>query len=317
MNNARLSKRFMPVVPLMVATALAFPGTSVAATPVYDGTVPQCALCHGAVASGGGTPGGIGPRLSQISVNGITGAYGKGGMPTYSLTTAQLNAIVNEVNTGGATPTPTPTATPTPTPTPTATPTATPTPTPTPTATPTATPTPTPTPTATPTATPTPTPTPTATPTATPTPTPSATPRPTPTPTPTTLPKPVTRSGSVGSKRTDAASTDVYDVECGSKTKSLSASVIDLKPVLAPTISVQLSKSTYSTGSAADTTDGDDVYSDWVKATPPRGEGHYQMKVNKSKVAGVKGAELYTVRFVCVDAKGKRTETQAEEKQND
>jgi hypothetical protein len=40
------------------------------------------------------------------------------------------------------------------------------------------------------------------------------------------------------------------------------------------------------------------------------------MLVSKSKVSGVKGAELYTAKFYCLDAKGKRTATQAKIKQN-
>ena len=123
----------------------------------------------------------------------------------------------------------------------------------------------------------------------------------------------------MGSKNSDAARNDVYDVECGTKTKSLNASVMDLatQPEAVTKIGVQITKGTYhANGPAVDITETDALYSDWVTATPPNGQGHYNMSVNKSRVAGAKGAELFKVRFVCVDANGKRTETQAELKQN-
>jgi hypothetical protein len=90
--------------------------------------------------------------------------------------------------------------------------------------------------------------------------------------------------------------------------------VIDLAPVLAPIVSIQLTKGSNATGIASDSTDGDAIYSNWVKLS--QGSGHYSMLVSKSRVSGINGAELYTAKFYCLDANGKRTATQAQIKQS-
>jgi hypothetical protein len=104
--------------------------------------------------------------------------------------------------------------------------------------------------------------------------------------------------------------TDVWDVECGTGTKSLNASVKGVAPATGPKIGVQLVKNG-AYGPEYDPINGDTIYSKWV--TAPKGQGHYSMNVIKA--AGV--AESYQVRFVCVNANNKRTQTQAQIKQND
>lgn len=144
-----------------------------------------CSVCHGAINLNGGTtsPSPAFPSLSSsITSAKITGAYNSNGMPKYTLTAAQLQAIVTAVNTGTVgNVTATPTAVPTTTPKPTAVP--------------------------------------TATPTAVPTATPTATATPKPTSTPTATPKPTTGyRGTLGEHDKSEAATDVFSIICPTNT---------------------------------------------------------------------------------------------------
>jgi hypothetical protein len=123
----------------------------------------------------------------------------------------------------------------------------------------------------------------------------------------------ITQAGSVGNRRTGAAATDVYDVECATTTKYLSVQVMDLAPVNPAQVSIQATKGTSSSTLSIDGIDGDANYSPLEKLDG--GQGHYMMKINKS-ASDVIGAELYKAQFYCRDANGKETETQWEIKQN-
>ena len=77
----------------------------------------------------------------------------------------------------------------------------------------------------------------------------------------------------------------------------MTASVIDLAPVKAPIISIQLTKSTAASPLSKDTVDRNAAYS--APTTLARGAGVYSMKINKS-ASTVKTAESYTAKYSCV-----------------
>ncbi|NOU20867.1 MAG: hypothetical protein HOO93_03595 [Methyloglobulus sp.] len=79
----------------------------------------------------------------------------------------------------------------------------------------------------------------------------------------------------------------------------MTASVIDLAPVKAPIISIQLTKSTAASPLSKDPVDGDTAYSAPTTLTLARGAGVYSMKINKS-ASTVKTAESYTAKYSCV-----------------
>jgi hypothetical protein len=150
-------------------------------------------------------------------------------------------------------------------------------------------------------------------PAASPSPSPAASPSPAPSPTPcgtvgdddegddesstTSCDKEYSKSGSVGSTKSGRARTDVYQVTCAAGATALTASVIDLAPVKAPTISIQLAKGTATSPLSKDPVDGNTAYS--APTTLAKGAGIYSMKINKS-ASTVKGAESYTAKYSCV-----------------
>jgi hypothetical protein len=100
----------------------------------------------------------------------------------------------------------------------------------------------------------------------------------------------------VGYTTRGIARTDVYLVTCAAGATALTASVIDLAPVKAPTISIQLARRTATSPLSRDPVDGDAAYS--APTTLAKGAVTYSMKINKS-ASTVKGAESYTAKYSC------------------
>jgi hypothetical protein len=130
------------------------------------------------------------------------------------------------------------------------------------------------------------------------------------------LPKPALTviSGTLGRANSDDASTDVWDVECGRGTKTLTAFVKDLptQPELITKVSLLITTDGKASNAVTDTIDTDNLYSSAVTFRTLRGEGHYQLNVFKPEVDNVMGSEFYEVGLYCLDAGGKKTETQFE-----
>jgi hypothetical protein len=112
--------------------------------------------------------------------------------------------------------------------------------------------------------------------------------------------------GSLGSKLTGAAATDVYTVTCGAGTTNLYARVRDLAPVLAPSVSIQARKSAKSSILSRDLVDGNVLYSPAVSVAGVA--GIFAVNVNKS-ASSVKGVETYAADIYCRNATGAKTRT--------
>jgi hypothetical protein len=109
--------------------------------------------------------------------------------------------------------------------------------------------------------------------------------------------KPLVITGHLGRDGIYVPSTDVWDVECGSRTDSIRASLKDQTP---GTMEAFINKD----GDTARITDNN------VAVDFKHGQGHYQLNV--SNLSGVKGNLFYSVYLNCLDAKLKNTEIQAE-----
>jgi hypothetical protein len=127
------------------------------------------------------------------------------------------------------------------------------------------------------------------------------------------------QSGTLGTSKTYQVAQDTYAVSCGPGTTKLFAQVIDLKPVLAPTVSIQLQKTlnslTEQTTVNTDAVDGNAAYSTGITLRPTASVGGgstgvFKMIVTKSQTAAkTKGAEVYNIRFHCQDASNGHTDT--------
>ena len=122
------------------------------------------------------------------------------------------------------------------------------------------------------------------------------------------------QTGSLVKKTTGAAATDTYYVTCRDEDLSggyaladhLVISVRDLAPVLAPLISIQISKNGISSTLSTDPKDGDAKYSPTVRLA--RGAGTYLLTINKSG-STKKGIENYIAQFHCETATSSHTAT--------
>ena len=122
------------------------------------------------------------------------------------------------------------------------------------------------------------------------------------------------QTGSLGKKTTGAAATDTYYVTCRDEdlsggyalTDHLVISVRDLAPVLAPLISIQISKNGISSTLSTDLKDGDAKYSPTVRLAG--GAGTYLLTINKSG-STKKGIETYIAQFHCETATSSHTAT--------
>ncbi|MDO9103470.1 MAG: hypothetical protein Q7U57_00775 [Methylovulum sp.] len=112
-----------------------------------------------------------------------------------------------------------------------------------------------------------------------------------------------TLSGSLGA---GSSVTDFYRVTCttnaNGSTDNLKVTLIDLAPAVAPMISVQVIKGILGKN-ATDAVDGNATYS--PAAIVKGGNGTYDVRVNKTAV----GAELYTLKYACLNSAGKNTGT--------
>jgi hypothetical protein len=114
-----------------------------------------------------------------------------------------------------------------------------------------------------------------------------------------------TVSGGLGNATTDAARTDVFTVQCLAGSSYFTVRVRDVKttPEKATKVSIQASKvgaTPAVTPLATDTVDTDANFSNTETITG--GTGVYTVSVNKTMVAGVKGAESYVAEIHCYDA---------------
>lgn len=114
----------------------------------------------------------------------------------------------------------------------------------------------------------------------------------------------------VGLVNSGVAKTDIYEVICAAGGVSLSASVKDLAPVKAPTVSTQVTKGTAVSTLSTDKVDGDGNYSAATKLVGGAG-AIYSVKIIKSAYTGTaaadKGAETYTGQLACRDTNNVQT----------
>ena len=116
-----------------------------------------------------------------------------------------------------------------------------------------------------------------------------------------------TQAESLGNTKTGAAATDVYYVTCLNEGLSgepavahhLTVSVKDLAPILASTISIQVTKNNKTSTLSEDTIDGDTKYSPTLSLAA--GAGTYLLIINKS-LSITKGIEKYFIQLHCESA---------------
>lgn len=117
---------------------------------------------------------------------------------------------------------------------------------------------------------------------------------------------PVSADSLNGSLGASSGATDSYRVTCSTNingaTDTLKVTLIDLAPVAAPMISVQVIKAILAKNTT-DAVDGD------AKSSPAAivkgGDGIYDVRVNKTAT----DAELYTLKYTCLNSVGKNTGT--------
>ncbi len=113
-------------------------------------------------------------------------------------------------------------------------------------------------------------------------------------------------SGTLGSKDSGLAATDVYAVKCPSSSQSLSVAVLDMAAVQAPLISIQATKNSAASKLSTDTINGDKLYSPLKKLA--KGAGNYKVTVNKSAYTGTgvinNGIQIYNAVLSCQNASG-------------
>jgi hypothetical protein len=109
--------------------------------------------------------------------------------------------------------------------------------------------------------------------------------------------------GALGASR---SATDVYRVTCSKNangdTANLKVALLDLAPVAAPMISVQVIKGILAKNTT-DAVDGDTTSS--PNAIISGGNGSYDVRVNKTS----NGGEKYQLNYTCLNSKGKVTGT--------
>jgi hypothetical protein len=84
------------------------------------------------------------------------------------------------------------------------------------------------------------------------------------------------------------------------------------QPELITKVSLLITTDGKASNAVTDTIDTDNLYSSAVTFRTLRGEGHYHINVFKPEVDNVMGSEFYEVGLYCLDAGGKKTETQFE-----
>jgi hypothetical protein len=127
--------------------------------------------------------------------------------------------------------------------------------------------------------------------------------------------------GTLGKTTTGAAATDVYYVSCLNEDLSgepavahhLTVSVKDLAPILASTISIQVTKNNKTSTLSEDTIDGDAKYSPTLSLAA--GAGTYLLIINKS-LSTIKGIEKYFIQLHCESAINGHTATFSQMIQN-
>lgn len=115
-----------------------------------------------------------------------------------------------------------------------------------------------------------------------------------------------TQPGVLGRAKLSIAATDIYIISCDQTSSSLYFQVKDLPPKNPSVISIQATKDGLVSERVFDVKDGNPAYSRGVSFVA--GPGDYVLNVNKS-ASKVKGRELYSAVFHCVDAAGNHTET--------
>jgi len=123
-------------------------------------------------------------------------------------------------------------------------------------------------------------------------------------------------SGVVGKSKSGVAATDIYQVTCydddSGVPKALFFRVRDLRPILAPIISIRATNGSQFSELSKDIRDGDAVSSKAVFFKPENGQGTYILEVKKSgskAPKAVKGKEIYSIEYHCLTASGDHTGT--------
>lgn len=116
-----------------------------------------------------------------------------------------------------------------------------------------------------------------------------------------------------GSLGADFSVTDFYRVTCATNTNgatdNLKVTLIDLAPIADPMISVQVVKGILAKNTT-DAVDGNAAYS--PAAIVKGGNGIYDVRVNKTGA----GAEIYALKYACLNSAGKNTGTAIATAQN-
>lgn len=116
-----------------------------------------------------------------------------------------------------------------------------------------------------------------------------------------------------GSLGDSSSASDFYRVTCSTNangaTDNLKVMLSDLAPEAAPMISVQVIKAIFAKNTT-DAVDGNTAYS--PAAIVKGGDGIYDVRVNKTAA----GAELYALKYTCLNSGGKNTGTAIVKVQN-
>ena len=121
------------------------------------------------------------------------------------------------------------------------------------------------------------------------------------------------QTGSLGSSKSGAAATDVYEVKCfddgSGEPAKLFVQVTAGKPLLGPLVTIQLSKDSKASPFSTDAKGGDKYPSPGVSFKPLYGAGVYLLTVNKA-LSTLRKVVPYGLQFHCQTASNGHTGTE-------
>lgn len=122
-----------------------------------------------------------------------------------------------------------------------------------------------------------------------------------------------TVSGSLGKSTSDAAATDVFDINCTNTSQGTAAKLFfqvrdnKTSPEKSTKVSIQVSAAGSTSALYTDTNDGDTLYTPNPGVSLNKGAVVYRVFVSKNRVANVKGPETYIAAVHCQTAGGSHT----------
>jgi len=124
----------------------------------------------------------------------------------------------------------------------------------------------------------------------------------------------VTKSDTLGTKKSSSAATDIWAVTCPVETAQLTVSVRDNAPKNLALVSIQIKKGDAASTTSIDTSETKPTFSQDV--TLAAGADVYDVLINKTEVSKA-GLENYTAKFACKDVDGNVLDISAIEKTQD